>query len=143
MSAATGAIVLAGRIVFAWFFGPVSGVAHIRQTEQMEGYSKAIGFPVPAIAGWPVGIWLILGAVSVGVGIWPDIGTLMIAAFLLTAAGFFHRYWTMGDPAQKMTQRQYFWRNVIGIGACLFMFGTFVALGPDLRFSVTKPLFDF
>jgi uncharacterized membrane protein YphA (DoxX/SURF4 family) len=142
MSAATGAIVLAGRIVFAWFFGR-SGVSHIRGSAQMEGYSKGIGFPVPAIAGWPVGIWLILGAISLALGIWPDIGALMIAAFLLTAAAYFHRYWEVQDPGQKMTQTFAFWRNALGIGGCAVMFGTFVALGPALRFAVTKALFDF
>ncbi|HEY3209551.1 MAG TPA: DoxX family protein [Actinomycetota bacterium] len=143
MSAATGAIVLVGRILFASFFGAVAGVGHIRRSAQMEGYAKGAGFPVPDIAGWPVGIWLIAGAVSIAVGIWPDIGALMIAAFLLPAAWFFHRFWTVGDPMQKMTQTQLFWRNVIGLGACAIMFGMFVALGPALRFSVTSALFDF
>lgn len=143
MTAATGAIVLGGRVLFASYFGAVAGVGHIRRSGQMEGYAKGAGFPVPAIAGWPVGIWLIAGAVSIAVGIWPDIGTLMIAAFLVPAAGFFHRFWTVGDPMQKMTQTQLFWRNVIGLGACAVMFGMFVALGPALRFSVTSALFDF
>src|SRR6266498_1410554 len=104
MSAATGAIVLAGRVLFASFFGAVAGVGHIRRSDQMEGYSKGVGFPVPFIAGWPTGLWLIAGAVSIALGIWPDIGALMIAAVL---------------------------------------FGTFVALGPALRFSMTSALFDF
>ncbi len=67
----------------------------------------------------------------------------MIAAFLIPAAWFFHRYWTVADPMQKMTQTQLFWRNMIGLGACAVLFGTFVALGPALRFSMTSALFDF
>jgi putative oxidoreductase len=143
MSVATGLIVLAGRILFAAFFGAVAGVGHIRRSDQMEGYAKGAGFPLPPIAGWPVGLWLIAGAASIALGIWPDIGALMIAAFLGPAAWFFHRYWTLGDPMQKMTQTQLFWRNMIGIGACAVMFGTFVALGSALRFAVTSALFDF
>ena len=143
MSVATGLIVLGGRILFSIFFGAVAGVGHIRRSAQMEEYSKGAGFPVPAISGWPVGIWLIAGAVSIALGIWPDVGALMIAAFLLPAAWYFHRYWTIGDPMQKMTQTQLFWRNMIGLGACAFMFGTFVTLGPALRFSVTSALFNF
>jgi uncharacterized membrane protein YphA (DoxX/SURF4 family) len=143
MSAATGAIVLGGRILFASFFGAVAGVGHIRRSDQMVEYSKGVGFPVPSIAGWPTGLWLIAGAVSIALGIWPDVGALMIAAFLVPAAWYFHRYWTMSDPMQKMTQTQLFWRNVIGLGACALMFGTFAALGPALRFSVTSALFDF
>ncbi len=130
-------------VLFASFFGAVAGVGHIRRSDQMEGYSKGVGFPVPFIAGWPTGLWLIAGAVSIALGIWPDIGALMIAAFLIPAAWFFHRYWTVADPMQKMTQTQLFWRNMIGLGACAVLFGTFVALGPALRFSMTSALFDF
>ena len=142
MSAATGAIVLAGRIVFAWFFGR-SGVSHIRGSAQMEGYSKGIGFPVPAIAGWPVGIWLILGAISLALGIWPDIGALMIAAFAIVAAAYFHRFWEVDDPMQKQTQSQLFGRNLIIVGACLVMFAFFTSAGDALRYTITGPAFTF
>ena len=52
MSTANGVIVLAGRILFAIFFGAVAGVGHFRRSKMMEGYAKSAGFPVPAIAGW-------------------------------------------------------------------------------------------
>lgn len=143
MSDATGLIVLLGRIIFAFFFAALAGVAHIRGGQGMVGYAKGSGFPFPAVAGWPVGLWLIAGAVSLALGIWPDIGALMIAAFLLTAALYFHRYWEVEDPGQKMTQNFAFWRNLLGIGGCAVMFGTFVALGSALRFSMTSALFDF
>jgi hypothetical protein len=67
----------------------------------------------------------------------------MIIAFLLLALTYFHRYWEIEDPMQKMTQQQLLWRNVFGIGACLVFFGTFVALGPELRYVITPALFDF
>jgi putative oxidoreductase len=143
MSAATGVIVLAGRILFAIFFGPVAGVGHFRRSEMMEGYAKSAGFPIPAIAGWPVGVWLIAGAASIALGIWPDIGALMVAAFLIPAALFFHAFWQVEDPTTKPTQTSFFWRNMIGLAACAMMFGTFVALGPALRFTITAPLFNF
>lgn len=143
MSDATGAITLAGRILFAYFFGAVAGMGHIRRTKMMEGYAKSMGFPIPAIAGWPVGVWLIAGAASIALGVWPDLGALMIAAFLIPAALFFHAFWRLEDLQQKQPQTQFFWRNMIGLGACAMMFGTFVALGDALRFTITRPLFNF
>src|SRR5712692_3066909 len=125
MSAATGGIVLAGRILFAYFFGAVAGVGHFRRSKIMEGYAKSAGFPVPAIAGWPVGVWLIASAVSLALGIWPDLGALMFAVFLIPAATFFHAFWKIEDPTQKQTQTSFFWRNMIGLGACAMIFGTF------------------
>ncbi len=144
MSDVAGAFVLAGRVIFAVFFGYVAGYGgHIKMTKMLEGYARQVKFPVAAIAGWPTGVWLIAGALSIALGVWPDVGALMIAAFLLPALLYFHRYWDVEDPAQKQTQQQLFWRNVFGIGACLVFFGTFVTLGPDLRYVITGPLFDF
>ncbi len=71
MSTAAGVVVLIGRILFAYFFGAVSGVGHFKRDQMMRGYAQQAGFPVPAVAGWVAGLWLIVGAVSVGLGIWP------------------------------------------------------------------------
>ena len=142
MSEAAGVVVLIGRIAFAFFFGAVAGVGHFKRDQMMRGFAEQAGFPVPAIAGWVAGAWLILGATSVAAGIWPDVGALMIGAFVIPAALFFHRFWTLEDQ-ERMSQTQLFYRNVIALGAALVLFGTFVTLGPELRFTITAPLFDF
>lgn len=143
MSDAAGIIVLAGRILFAAFFGAVAGVGHITRGGMMEQYAQSMKFPVPALAGWPSGMWLIVGALSIALGIWPDVGALMIAVFAIPAALYFHRYWAIEDEMQKMSQTQLFWRNCIIVGASVIMFGSFVALGPGLRYAITTALFDF
>ena len=143
MSDAAGIVVLIGRVLFAYFFGVVAGIGHFQKDQQMRGYAVQAGFPVPAIAGWVAGVWLIAGAVSVGSGIWPDLGSLMIGAFVIPAALFFHRFWSAEDEAQKTSQRQAFDRNLLILGASLVFFGTFVTLGSELRFSITGPMFDF
>ena len=143
MSDAAGVVVLIGRLLFAYFFGVVAGVGHLKRDQMMRGYAKQVGFPLPAIAGWVSGVWLIVGAVSVGLGIWPDLGSLMIGAFVIPAAFYFHRFWTFEDEAQKAAQRQLFYRNLVILGAAVVFFGTFVTLGSELRFAITAPLFDF
>jgi uncharacterized membrane protein YphA (DoxX/SURF4 family) len=143
VSDAAGLIVLAGRILFSVFFAGIAGVGHIQRSKMMEDYGRSAGFPLPAIAGWPSGLWLIAGGLSIGLGVWPDVGTLMIAAFVIPAAFWFHRFWSVEDQMQKMTQTQLFWRNMIALGASIAMFGMFVTLGEALRFTVTAPLFNF
>lgn len=145
MSDAAGVVVLIGRILFGGFFAYVAGWgSHIKMSSGMEGYAKAMNFPLPAIAGWPTGVWLVLGGLSIILGVWPDLGALMIIAFLSLAAAYFHRFWEMADDdPQKMMQTGFFFRNLIGIGACLIFFGTFVTLGPELPYAITGALFDF
>jgi putative oxidoreductase len=143
VSDGAGVAVLIGRLVFAYYFGAVAGIGHLKRDRMMRGYAQQAGFPVPSVAGWVAGVWLVVGAVSVGFGIWPDLGSLMIGAFVIPAALFFHRFWSLEDETQKASQRHLFYRNLVILGASLVFFGTFVALGPELRFSITGPLFDF
>ena len=88
------------------------------------------------------GTWLAGCVKTYGPWPWGRVGAVMVAAFLVPAALFFHAFWRIEDPTQKQTQTSFFWRNMIGLGACAMMFGTFVALGPALRFTVTRPLFN-
>ena len=143
MSVTTGALLLAGRIVLVIFFGAVAGPAHMTRGKMMKGYAQSVGFPAPLLAGWPAGLWLIAAAVSIGVGIWPDIGALMLAAFVIPAGLYFHNFWAVEDPAQKQTQNQLFFRNLTFLGASLALFALFVAAGDSLRFVVVGPAFDF
>jgi DoxX len=68
-----------------------SGIAHVRKHEAMTGYAGSAGFTFPGIAGWPAGVWLLAGAASIALGIWADVGSLMIALFLVLASLYFHR----------------------------------------------------
>src|SRR2546422_11432031 len=97
MGAGVGAIVLAGRLLFTTFVVR-SGWGHLTKGEGMIGYAKSLGLPIPFLAGWPSGVWLLAASASIVLGIWPDIGALMVGIFVIPAAWFFHRYWTIGEP---------------------------------------------
>jgi putative oxidoreductase len=100
MTATEGIVVLLGRVLFAVFFIR-SGIAHVRKHEGMTGYARSAGFPFPGIGGWPAGVWLLAGGASIALGIWADVGSLVIALFLVLAALYFHRFWTIQDEAQN------------------------------------------
>ena len=141
MSDAAGIIQLIGRLLFAGYFAFVGAGFHVAKSKMAEGYAASTRFPVPAIAGWPTGLWMVAGALSIGLGVWPDVGALMIAVFAIVAAAYFHRFWEV-DPTQKQTQQQLFGRNVIIVGACLVMFAFFSSAGDALRYTITGPAFD-
>lgn len=140
MSDAAGLILLVGRIVFCFFFA-MAGYRHIIGGKQMTDYAGGVGFPVPALAPWPAGIWLLAASVSVGAGIWGDVGAVMLIVFLLPAALWFHAYWKAPED-QVQTQTQLFFRNITFIGACIILFAVFAGAGDGLRYTVTHALID-
>ncbi|MGH2693862.1 MAG: DoxX family protein [Actinomycetota bacterium] len=135
-------ILLLGRVLFAVNFALVAGFGfHILKGEMAIGYARSVGFPFPALAGWVTGVWLVAGGLSVALGVWADLGALMIGAFVIPAAWGFHRYWEAPDD-QKQTQQILFWRNVTFLGAALALFAFFAGFGHDLGLTITDPLFD-
>lgn len=142
MSDAAGAVLLAGRIVVSLFFF-FSASFHLFQGAQAEGYAKSVGFPAPKLAGWPSGLYLLAAATSVSVGIWPDLGALLIGLWVIPTALWFHAFWKVEDQMQRMSQMQLFWRNVTFLGMAVALFAVFAGLGDAVRFTVTGPLFSF
>jgi uncharacterized membrane protein YphA (DoxX/SURF4 family) len=85
-------------------------------------------------------LWLLAASASIALGIWPDIGALMVGAFVIPTTWYFHRFWTIDDPGQRQAQSSSFYRNVEILGASLVMFGLFASAGNGLRFTLTGPL---
>jgi putative oxidoreductase len=142
MSDAAGGVLLAGRIVLSFFFY-FSAFGHITREAQMRGYARSSGFPIPIVAGWPAGLWLLAGAVSVSFGIWADVGSLMLALWVIPTALWFHGFWKVEDQMQRMTQMQLFFRNLTFLGSFVALFGVFAGFGGAVPFTITGPIFDF
>ena len=88
-------IVLIGRILFVAIF-LASGVAHLTQTRDMEGYVVSKGLqPAPPVLR--LGVLMLVGGLMVLLGV-VDLGFLILAAFLIPAAVLFHGFWNVSDP---------------------------------------------
>lgn len=143
MSDTAGIIILVGRVIFVIFPALISGYGfHLKHPKAAEGYAGSVGFPATGLAGIPAGLWLEVSCLSIALGVWADIGSLMLAAFVLVAAFYFHRYWAVTDADQRQTQTQLFYRNVTTFAACLVMFGFFAGVGDALPYTITGPLID-
>jgi uncharacterized membrane protein YphA (DoxX/SURF4 family) len=138
MTTMASAIFLVGRILFVALF-VVSAQGHFANHARFVVMAKG-KIPVPYVAGWPVGAWLVLAMLSMVLGIWPDVGALMLAAFLIPTSILFHPFWTFSDAAQRRTQRGSFFRNVSLLGATLALFAFLTVVGPG-QFAITGSLF--
>jgi len=134
MSTAASAILLVGRILFVGLF-VYTARNHIQSHARYV--ATATGrLPIPYVAGWPAGVWLLLADVSMILGAWADIGALMMAAFLVPTTLLFHPFWNVSDATKRRPQEMSFYRNVSLLGAALALFALFSVVGPG-RFAVT------
>jgi putative oxidoreductase len=134
-------IVLIGRVLFvAVFLG--SGIAHLRQTEGMAGYVESKGLSNGALLVRASGVWMLVGGLMVVLGIWMDLGFLILAAFLVAVSFAMHAFWKVDDPQEMNVERAQFMKNLGLTGACLALFALVAFLGPELGLTVTEPLFE-
>jgi putative oxidoreductase len=132
-------VVLIGRILFVALF-LMSGIGHFQQTQAMAGYAQSKGVPSPRPAVLAGGVLLLLGAVLVLLGIWADLGALLLAVFLVPTAIMMHAFWKETDEMAKNNERVQFLKDMALAGAALMLFGFFAGT-EDLGMTITGPLF--
>lgn len=133
-------LILIGRILFAALF-LTSAMGHFSQAEGMTGYAKSKGVPAAGASVFLGGVLLALGGVSVLLGIWPDLGSLLLAVFLLPTAVLMHAFWKETDAQARQMEMIQFFKDVGLGGAALMLVGLFARFGDDLGLTITGPLF--
>jgi len=133
-------VVLIGRVVFALLFLS-SGVGHLMQTDSMAGYAQARGVPSPRTAVQLSGLLLLVGGLSVLLGVWADLGALLLVLFLVPTAVLMHGFWRETDPNARQLETIQFTKDIALAGAAFALFGFFAGV-PCLGLTITGPLFN-
>lgn len=76
---------LIGRLLFVAIFA-MSAVSHLTKREAMVAYARAYRAPAPGLMVPLTGIMIGVGATLIALGLWADLGALLIAAFVLPTA---------------------------------------------------------
>lgn len=114
-------LILLARILFGLVF-LFSGIAHIRGRAAMEGYAKSKGIPAPGLAVVGSGILLIVASLSIMLGIYPEVGALLLSIFLIPTAFMMHAYWREKDPMARMNEQTAFYKDIALLGAAILFF---------------------
>jgi uncharacterized membrane protein YphA (DoxX/SURF4 family) len=133
-------VVLIGRILFAYLF-LTSGYAHFAKRQMMAPYAAAKGVPAAMAAVLGGGVLLLAGGVSVLLGIWADLGALLLVIFLVPTAVLMHGFWKETDPQARMMEMTQFSKDTALAGAALMLFAFFSFAGDKLGLTITGPLF--
>jgi putative oxidoreductase len=130
-------VFLIGRLLFgALFLG--ASLAHLTKTSDMAGYAASRGVPMATPATLVTGVQILLGGLSVVLGIWGDLGALLLTAFLIPTAILMHGFWRETDPMAKQMEMTQFNKDLALAGASLAFFWVFRA---DPGLTLTGPLF--
>ncbi|MFC7213349.1 DoxX family protein [Saliphagus sp. GCM10025334] len=116
-SAGADVAFLLARVIFGGVLA-FMGFNHFLDVEGMAGYAEFKGLPAPKASVVLSGVLLVLGGLSLIVGVFPAVGAGALAVFLVVSALKMHDFWNAeGEEAQnEMTA---FLKNVYGAGAAL------------------------
>jgi uncharacterized membrane protein YphA (DoxX/SURF4 family) len=73
--------------------------------------------PSPKLAVMVSGLMIILGGVSILLGVRPHIGVALVTAFLVPVTLLMHQYWKHTDPMMRINDQVNFMKNVAILGA--------------------------
>lgn len=113
-------IFLVGRLLLGGYF-IFNGFNHFSNASMMTGYAQSKGVPAAKAAVLLSGLLLLVGGLSILLGIYPMIGTLAIALFLLPVTFMMHAFWKVQEPMAKMGETINFTKNLALLGATLML----------------------
>lgn len=134
-------VLVIGRILFALIFINM-GIIHLTKVEVMTGYAASKKVPAAKLAVIVAGLMILIGGLYVALGIYADLGALLIAIFLIPTAFMMHAFWKETDEAAKQNEINGFFKDIALAGAALIIF-VLVGSGADFGPSITSSFFNF
>lgn len=132
-------VFLVGRVLLAAIF-LLSAVGHFTQSKPMAQYAASKGVPAAEAGVILSGVIGLVGALSIVLGIWADLGALLLVLFLVPVSLFMHPFWKESDAQARQMEQINFLKNVGLIGGALILFYV-VNQGQDIPAGITGPLF--
>jgi putative oxidoreductase len=132
-------VFLIGRILLAVPFIQSGLMLHF--SRQGVEYARSYNAPAPDLMVPLSGAAIVAGGVSVALGIWGDLGALVLAAFSLAILPVMHAFWKETEPQAQQMQMVNFVKNVSMAGGALILFYAFNQLQGEAGLSITDPLF--
>ena len=129
-------VLIIGRVLFA-LMCITGGLNHFTKAEAMAGYAGFKGVPQPKLANLLSGLMLLAGGLSVVLGVYADLGALVLAVVLLAMALMMHNFWKADDASKQMETISFF-KNVSMAGAAIVFFA--VLAGAEKGARVIGPM---
>ena len=134
-------VLIIGRVLFALIFIN-SGISHLTKLEAMTGYATYKKVPAAKLGVIVSGVMILIGGLYIALGIYADLGALLIVLFLIPTSFLMHAFWKETDATAKQNETIGFFKNLSLAGAALIIFAL-VGAGTDFGPSITSAFFNF
>lgn len=113
------AVVLVGRIIVGVYY-LLSALNHlVFAPGRLAEYAASKGVPAPMLAVIVSGLLLLIGGLSILLGVYVRIGVLALVLFFLPVTFWMHDFWNVADQMQRMVQMTQFMKNLALMGSAL------------------------
>jgi len=126
---------LVGRILAGGYF-LMGAFHHFSSTQQMARAAAMHGVPAPTAAVLVAGLLLLVGGLSLLLGVFPRIGVAALVAFLVPVTLTMHAFWADRDPMMRMNDVINFSKNVGLLGSIVM----FLAIPRPWPYSLERRL---
>ena len=134
-------LILIGRVIFVVIF-VVSGLnVHLLNWRDGVAYARQNRVPAPELLVPLSGLMAVVGGLLLALGLWPDLGALLLAAFVFPVAFGMHRFWEVEDPMTRLNEQVHFLKDTALGGGALALFSFFQQYGDEVGLTLTGPLF--
>ena len=107
---------LLGRVLFGGFF-LWSGINHFLKLGMLAGFTGSKGVPAAKVAVMVSGLLIILGGLSILLGLRPTWGVVLISLFLVPVTFLMHTFWQHTDMMARINDMVNFQKNLAMLGA--------------------------
>lgn len=125
------AVFLIGRIILGIYY-LFNASNHFLRLDMMTGYAASKGVPAPRLSVAVSGILLLIGGVSILLGIRPAVGVVALVVFFIPVSFWMHNFWAVQDPMARMLEMVNFTKNMALMGSTLM----FLAIPQPWPFSL-------
>ncbi len=104
-------ILLLSRLILGFYF-IFNAFNHFRNLNSLAGWVQSKNLPAPKLLVILSGFFLLVGGVTILLGIYVEIGVLSLTLFFLPVTFLMHDFWRETDPQMKMMQMINFMKNL-------------------------------
>ena len=134
-------VFVVGRVMLVQMFIMGGLLFHLGQRQSATEAAKSMGVPLATIGVPLTGIANVIGGLMVVLGVWGDVGALILAINAFLFAIFMHPFWKV-DADQQDDETQHFLKDMTICAGLIVLFWVYNQVGEAAPLTLSDPLFS-